>query len=90
MAVAALVMGILAVTCCCCSKLFAILAIVFGFCARSAMKRTGNYDGQAMATAGIVLGILSLVMMIIGVLIWLAMVVLWPCAIAGAGFSGHF
>ena len=89
MAIAALVLGILAMTCCCCTKLFAILAIVFGFCARSAMKRTGNYDGSAMATAGIVLGILSLVMIVMIVLAWLAMVFFWPLAFAGLAIPHH-
>jgi hypothetical protein len=89
MATAALVLGILAVTCCCCTKLFAILAIVFGFCAKSAMKRTGNYDGSAMATAGIVLGIFSLVMVVIAVLAWLAMIFFWPCALAGLAAMAH-
>ncbi len=83
MAIASLVMGILAVSCCCCDGIFAILAIVFGLCARSSMKMTGNYDGSAMATAGIVLGILGLLMGIIGMMIWFIMAVVAPCAAGG-------
>ena len=53
------------------------------------MKRTGNYDGSAMATAGIVLGILSLALIVMFVLAWLAIVIFWPCALAGMGISEH-
>jgi hypothetical protein len=60
------------------------LAIIFGTCAKSSMKRAGNYDGCGMATAGIVLGIISLIMSLLGILIWLAIVFAWPCAMVGA------
>ena len=83
MAIASLVMGILSISCCCCDGIFAILAIVFGCCARSSMKRTGNYDGSGMATAGIVLGILGLLLGVVGTLIWLVAAVLAPCASGG-------
>jgi glycerol-3-phosphate acyltransferase PlsY len=70
MAITSLVMGILAWLghCCCCGG--ALFA--------------GNYDGCGMATAGIVLGIISLIMSLLGILIWLAIVFAWPCAMVGA------
>jgi hypothetical protein len=80
MAIASLVLGILAVSCCCCGGIAGILAIVFGLCAKSSMKRTGNYDGSAMATAGVVLGILSLIMKVIGIAVWLFLAVIGQCA----------
>jgi len=80
MAIASLVLGILSVSCCCCGTLTAILAIVFGFCARSSMKLTGNYDGNAMAVTGIVLGILGLITHVVGILVWFLCGLIAPLA----------
>lgn len=61
MAVAALVMGILGLTIC--PGITSILAVIFGIVA----KTKGNRSG--MATTGIVLGIIAIVMAIIGIII---------------------
>lgn len=84
MAVASLVLGILSISCCCCNGIAAILAVIFGLCARSSMKATGNYDGSAMATAGIVLGILGLVTSLIGTMIWFVMALVGQFAPGGS------
>ncbi|HSV27004.1 MAG TPA: DUF4190 domain-containing protein [Sedimentisphaerales bacterium] len=69
MAIASLVLGILSLNFCCCNNIFGILAVVFGLCARSSMKQTGNYDGSGLAIAGVVLGSLGLMTSLIGMMI---------------------
>jgi hypothetical protein len=83
MAVASLVMGILAwlghCCCCCVGPLLAILAIMFGYSARSAM-RGSNSSGWGLATAGIVLGWLYFLLALIWFLIWFVLCFALPCA----------
>jgi uncharacterized membrane protein len=86
LAVASMVLGILAFVshwCCCGGMLFAVLAIIFGACAKSSMRRTGNYDGSGMATAGIILGIIDLALSLLVTLVLLLIFVGMPC-VAGA------
>jgi uncharacterized membrane protein len=86
LAVASMVLGILAFVghwCCCGGLLFAILAIIFGVCAKGVMRRTGDYDGSGMATAGIILGIIDLVLSLLVMLVLLLIFVGVPCAAAG-------
>jgi hypothetical protein len=86
MAVASLVMGILAwlghCCCCCAGPLFAILAIIFGYSAKSSMKRNGSSGGWGLATAGIVLGWLYFVLALLTFLFWFVLCFALPCAIA--------
>ena len=68
LAIAALLMGIFGFFC----FITAILALVFGYIARSQIRRTGGLQpGRGMATAGIVLG-----------WIWIALTVVWIIAAA--------
>jgi hypothetical protein len=64
-AIASLACGVLGLICCCCGPIGSILAIVFGFVAKSQMKRSGDMDGSGMATAGIILGIVGIIFGII-------------------------
>jgi len=63
MAIASLVCGILSIVCCCVTTVPNILAIVFGFVAKSKGSKS------PMATVGIVLGIISIVLGIIGFIV---------------------
>ena len=65
MAIASLVLGIVSVLTCCCfiGIIPGILAVVFGFIARSTIdKSMGAQTGKGMALAGIILGFLSIVL----------------------------
>jgi uncharacterized protein YqgC (DUF456 family) len=64
-----------------CSFLFwlygigAVLAVVFGFIARSQIKRSGgSQKGSGLALAGIIIGITSLVLTVILVVVVVALV----------------
>lgn len=65
--VAALILGILSVFCCCFGALFSILAIVFGAIALSRIAKTKN-SGKEMAVVAIVLGSIMLVLTLAGIL----------------------
>ncbi|HTW10087.1 MAG TPA: DUF4190 domain-containing protein [Acidimicrobiales bacterium] len=63
LAVAALVMG-----CCCllCGPLTGVLAVIFGFVARSQIRRSeGMQTGNGMAIAGIVIGLIFVALTIL-------------------------
>lgn len=79
-AVASLVLGILSLALPILHLIFAvlginlvlgILAIVFGRKAKRAIQLNPNLRGRGMATAGLVLGIVSLALFIIGILFWI-------------------
>jgi hypothetical protein len=70
-AIASLACGVLGLICCCVGPLGSILAIVFGYIAKSQMKRSGDMDGSGMATGGIILGIIGIILGIIGTAIGL-------------------
>jgi hypothetical protein len=71
-AVASLVLGILSFTCL--PFIAAVLAIVFGAIARSDIKRSGGKTGgSGLATAGIVLGVVNLAIL----LVFVAVLVPW-------------
>lgn len=68
MAIAALVMGILAVTVglCCCGWLLGLLGIIFSLVALSQIKKSPDQQtGRGMAIAGLVMSILGLIASII-------------------------
>ena len=63
MAVASLVLGIIAVCCCCVSGLSLVLAIVFSILSRKNPAKSG------LGTAGLVLGIIASVLAIISIIV---------------------
>jgi hypothetical protein len=79
-AITSFVLGILGVLpcCCCVGTMGSVLAIVFGFLARSQMKASGDDQMSWMSTTGIVLGIVGVVFGILGTLIWVVLTVLSP------------
>jgi hypothetical protein len=79
-AIASFVLGIMGVIpcCCCVGTLGSVLALVFGFIARSQMKSSGSTQFSWMSTTGIVLGIVGIIFGIIGMVIGLAMSFLQP------------
>jgi hypothetical protein len=76
MAIASFVLGILGILCCCVGPLGSILAIVFGFISRSQIKNSGATHMSWMATTGIVLGFLNIVLTILSMFAWAALTVL--------------
>lgn len=66
MATTSMIMGILSLTCvCCCYGLpFNVLGLIFGLVAKSQIKSQGG-EGSGMATAGIVMSIISLVLAVV-------------------------
>lgn len=76
LAIASLICGILSIIfcfCCCWGIPFNILSIVFGIIALSQIKRQPSQTGRGMAIAGIVLGILSLLLGIIMTLFYFSL-----------------
>ena len=82
-AIASLVLGIVGWTAV--PIIPSILAVFFGYKARGEMKRTGNRQGYGMATAGLVLGWVAIILAVLVVLV--AALFLIPAGIAtfGAG-----
>jgi hypothetical protein len=78
-----MVLGILSLFTCCFGIGFGIVAIVFGAVASNGMNKSRNFEGRGMATAGLVMGVLS----VVGWIIFYAIMFL-----AGAGDAGrhHF
>jgi hypothetical protein len=70
MAIASFVLGILGLICCCIGSLGSVLAIVFGFVAKSQIKRSGDTHMSWMATTGIILGFVGIAFAILGMLFW--------------------
>jgi len=71
MAIISLVTGILGVVCCG-SFVFAIAALILGFLARKEINQSGGLKkGSGMATAGIVLGAIGLIISVV----WIILVV---------------
>jgi len=65
-AIASLVLGIVGLLICC-TFIPSILAVVFGHLAKSEIRRTGK-GGDGMATAGLIMGYLSLILAVVSVL----------------------
>jgi predicted RNA-binding Zn-ribbon protein involved in translation (DUF1610 family) len=70
-AITSMVLGILSLFCC--GPILGITAIIFSVVATNGMKTSKNFDGKGMATAGLVLGIIGVVLGIL-VGIWWATV----------------
>ncbi len=66
MAVAGLVCGILAVSCCPCGALFSILGITFSCIALSQIKTNPSQGGKSLATVGLVLSGVGLALCLLG------------------------
>ncbi len=90
-ATASMVLGICSLAFCllpyinfCISPILAVLAIIFGIVARGAVRR-GEAEGEGMATAGLVMGIIALSL---EVLVIVLVLVGFGLAGIGAGMSG--
>lgn len=68
MGIASLVLGILGVFCCG-SFVMSVLAVVFGVMGRKKAEQ-GLADNGSVATAGLVLGIVGIVVSVIAVIYW--------------------
>lgn len=55
-----------------CGIVLGIIAVVLGSGAKKAMQQSGNFDGQGMATAGVVLGIIALILHVVVAIIYIA------------------
>lgn len=72
MAIISLVTGILGVICCG-SWIFAIAALILGFLARKEIAESGGMKtGGGMATAGLVLGAIGIVISLVWTILWIA------------------
>lgn len=70
-ATASLVLGIFGL---CCTRICAILAIIFGFIARKRIRESGGAEkGDGMALAGIIMGFIGLGVMILAIVILFAL-----------------
>jgi hypothetical protein len=65
LAIVSLVAGILAMIPCCNWYIVWLVAIITGFLAKAEIKKNPELGGNTMATVGIVLGFLSLLIMIV-------------------------
>jgi len=84
MAVASLVLGLVSVLCCFFGlPIPGILSIIFGFTSRK-QTRTGERRGAGMATAGIVLGIVTVAL---AAIFWIYVVTSGDCTWEGGTFS---
>jgi len=61
-----MVCGILAFFIPCVGIILAIIAIVLGSGAKKEMQASGNFEGQGQATAGVVLGVIALILGVLG------------------------
>ena len=85
LAIASLVLGLVNVIPC--FWLFpipAVLAVIFGFVSRSQMKKMGSDKGSGLAIAGLVIGV---VFLIISVVTWVAVVRNGHCVRDGSSFN---
>jgi hypothetical protein len=82
MAIASLVLGVTSILMCWCAT--GIPAIITGHMAMAQIRRTGE-DGQGLAIAGLVLGYVTTVIALLGVVFYLLFFVL---VIGGAAVSG--
>ncbi|MFV0387943.1 MAG: DUF4190 domain-containing protein [Pyrinomonadaceae bacterium] len=70
-ALISLVLGVLSVTICCGTGLFSVFAIILGIVAKSKIKNDPTkYSGNGMATAGIITGVLGLILSIVMTVLW--------------------
>jgi hypothetical protein len=66
----AMILSIIGLVCC---GICGIIGLVLGMKAKKNMQASGNFEGQGMATAAIVMGWISIAFMIIGVIAQVAM-----------------
>jgi hypothetical protein len=62
----------------------AIVAVVTGFMARNQIKQTGE-QGMGLATAGIVIGLIHLALLVVGLLVVLFLIFVLGIALFGIG-----
>jgi uncharacterized protein DUF4190 len=62
----------------------AIVAVVTGFMARNQIKQTGE-QGMGLATAGIVIGLIHLALLVVGVLVLIFLIFVLGIALFGIG-----
>lgn len=67
LAIASLVLGILGVICC--SVITGVPAVICGHIARAKIKRDASLGGGSLALAGVILGYLSILIMVVGLVI---------------------
>ncbi len=79
LAITSLVLGILSIPCC--SFITGVPAVICGHIARARIKRDPSLSGDGLALAGLILGYISLVMMVIG------LVVAWPVVKIGLEYG---
>ncbi len=72
LAVVSLVTGILAIIPCCNLYIMWLVAIITGFMAKAEIKKNPNLTGDGLATGGIVLGFLSLVIIVVLTIVQIA------------------
>ncbi len=84
-AITSMVLGILGLVTCYCGPVFGIPAIIFAVVASNGMKKSKNFEGKGMGTAGLILGT-------IGVVIWplIDIAVIIFTVSAGRGGPRHF
>jgi len=68
MALWAMITGIISVLCCC--YYIGPLPIVLGFISQSQIKKDPSQGGSGFAIAGIILGIIAVILSIVGTLVW--------------------
>lgn len=87
LAITSLVLGILSIFCC--GLLSGIPAIITGFMAKSRIRRSeGVQKGAGMATAGIILGFVS-ILISVATLVWMAPVIKQSMQAADVGLRGQ-
>jgi hypothetical protein len=67
----AMILGIVGIFCC--GIILGPIALIQGMKAKKNMQASGNLTGQGMATAGIICGIVAIVLSIIGIIVNVAM-----------------
>ena len=82
-AITSMVLGILGLIGCWCGPVLGIVAIIFGVVANNGMKKSNNFEGKGMATAGVVMGIISTVL-------WTLFIILYFIGLAAGAGRHHF
>jgi hypothetical protein len=91
LAIISLIFGIVAIPtsfCYGCGIIFAIVAIITGFIARSQIKQSaGRQGGDGMALAGLIIGAIVAALAVIGILCYVGFLVITLIASAGSNSS---